>query len=36
MILLNQDEEFISLARKTLVKDLKRLKEALGTFGGYL
>ena len=36
MILLNQNEEFISLARKTLAKDLDRLKEALGTYGRYL
>jgi len=36
MILLNQNEEFISLARKALVKDLDRLKEALGTYGRYL
>jgi len=35
MILLNQDEEFISLARKALVKDLERLKGALGTYGRY-
>jgi len=36
MILLNQDEEFISLARKALVKDLERLKGALGAYGRYL
>jgi len=36
MIILNQNEEFISLARKALVKDLERLKEALGTYGRYL
>jgi hypothetical protein len=36
MILLNQNEEFISLARKTLAKDLDRLKEALGKYGRYL
>jgi len=36
MILRDRIEEFISLARKALVKDLKRFKEALGTYGRYL
>ena len=36
MILRDRNEEFISLARKTLAKDLDRLKEALGTYGRYL
>jgi len=36
MILRDRNEEFISLARKALVKDLERLKEALGTYGRYL
>jgi len=36
MILRDRNEEFISLARKALVKDLKRFKEALGTYGRYL
>jgi len=36
MILRDRDEEFISLARKALAKDLDRLKEALGTYGRYL
>jgi len=36
MILLNQNEECVSLARKALAKDLDRLKEALGTYWRYL
>jgi len=36
MILRDRNEEFISLARKALVEDLKRLKEALGAYGRYL
>jgi len=36
MILRDRNEEFISLARKALVKDLERLKGALGTYGRYL
>ena len=35
MILRGRNEEFISLARKALVEDLERLKEALGTYGTY-
>jgi len=36
MILRDRNEEFISLARKALAKDLERLKEGLGTYGRYL
>jgi predicted HTH domain antitoxin len=36
MILRDRNEELTSLARKTLAKDLDRLKEALRTYGRYL
>jgi hypothetical protein len=36
MILRDGNEEFISLARKVLAKDLGSLKRALGTYGRYL
>jgi len=35
-ILRDRNEEFISLARKVLAKDLERLKQALGRYGRYL
>jgi len=36
MILRDRNGGFIFLARKALVEDLDRLKEALGTYGRYL
>jgi len=35
MILCGRNEELTALARKALVKDLERMKEALGAFGTY-
>jgi hypothetical protein len=36
MIILDRNEELTALAKKALAKDLKRFKEALGTYGRYL